>query len=158
VKVKLICCGKTVDSFLVQGELNYQNRLKHYFSFERIDLPNLKNSKNLTVDQIKEEEAKRILKEIKPNQELILLDERGKTFSSVEFSKLLSTYFNYNQRDLVFLIGGPYGFSESVYERCNTKISLSKMTFSHQMVRMIFLEQLYRAATILKGEPYHHDE
>ena len=157
MKVKLICCGKTVDSFLVQGELNYQKRLKHYFSFERIDLPDLKNTKNLTIEQIKEEEAKRILKEIQPNQELILLDERGKTFSSVEFSSFLTTQFNYNQRDLVFLIGGPYGFSDGIQERCNIKISLSKMTFSHQMVRMIFLEQLYRAATIMKGEPYHHE-
>lgn len=157
MKVKLICCGKTVDGFLVQGELNYQNRLKHYFSFERIDLPDLKNTKNLTIEQIKEEEGKRIMKEIQPNQELILLDERGKTFSSVEFSTFISTHFNYNQRDLVFLIGGPYGFSDDIYERCNNKLSLSKMTFSHQMVRMIFLEQLYRAATIMKGEPYHHD-
>lgn len=157
MKVKLICCGKTVDSFLTEGELNYQNRLKHYFSFERIDLPDLKNTKNLSEEQIKEEEGKRILKEIQPNQELILLDERGKNFSSVEFAGFLTNHFNYNQRDIIFLIGGPYGFSEKVYERANAKMSLSKMTFSHQMVRMIFLEQLYRAATIIKGEPYHHE-
>lgn len=157
MKIKLICCGKTVDSFLIQGEANYQSRLKHYFSFERIDLSDLKNTKNLTEEQIKEEEGKRILKEIQPNHELILLDERGKNFSSLEFSEFLTTHFNYNQRDIIFLIGGPYGFSEKVYERANSKISLSKMTFSHQMVRMIFLEQLYRVATILKGEPYHHE-
>ncbi len=157
MKVKLICCGKTADSFLVQGEMNYQNRLKHYFSFDRIDLPDLKNTKNLSVEQIKEEEGKCILKEIQPNQELILLDERGKNFTSIEFSEFLTNHFNYNQRDLIFLIGGPYGFSDKVYERANSKMSLSKMTFSHQMVRMIFLEQLYRAATIMKGEPYHHE-
>ena len=122
-----------------------------------MDLRDLKNTKNLTPEQIKEEEGKRILKEIQPNQELILLDERGKIFSSIEFSEYITNHFNYNQRDLIFLIGGPYGFSDKVYERANSKMSLSKMTFSHQMVRMIFLEQLYRAATIIKGEPYHHE-
>jgi 23S rRNA (pseudouridine1915-N3)-methyltransferase len=122
-----------------------------------MDLPDLKNTKKLTPEQIKEEEGKRILKEIQPNQELILLDERGKIFSSIEFSEYITNHFNYNQRDLIFLIGGPYGFSDKVYERANSKMSLSKMTFSHQMVRMIFLEQLYRAATIIKGEPYHHE-
>lgn len=157
MKVKLICCGKTVDSYLIEGELNYQNRLKHYFSFERIDLPDLKNTKNLTIHQIKEEEGKLLLKQLSSNQEVILLDEKGKNYSSVEFASYLNLHFTYHFKDLVFIIGGPYGFSQSIYERANGKIRLSDMTFSHQMVRMIFLEQLYRAATINKGEPYHHE-
>jgi 23S rRNA (pseudouridine1915-N3)-methyltransferase len=156
MKVKLICCGKTVDSYLVEGELNYQNRLKHYFTFERVDLPDLKNTKNLTTNQIKEEEGKTIVKQITSNQEVILLDEQGKNYTSVEFASYLNQHFTYNFKDLVFIIGGPYGFSKEIYERANRKISLSNMTFSHQMVRLIFLEQLYRAASIIKGEPYHH--
>ena len=126
--------------------------------FTPTEQQHLKNTKNLSEEQIKEEEGKRILKEIQTNQELILLDERGKNFTSVEFASFLTNHFNYNQRDIIFLIGGPYGFSDKVYERANAKMSLSKMTFSHQMVRMIFLEQLYRAATIMKGEPYHHEQ
>lgn len=157
MKVKLICCGKTVDSYLIEGELNYQNRLKHYFTFERVDLPDLKNTKNLTTNQIKEQEGKLILKQITSNQEVILLDEKGKTYSSLEFASYLNQHFTYNFKELVFIIGGPYGFSKEIYERANGKISLSNMTFSHQMVRLIFLEQLYRAASINKGEPYHHE-
>lgn len=156
MKIKFICVGKTVESFLKEGELNYQNRLKHYIPFERIDLPDLKNVKNLTAEQIKSEEGKLILKQLTPNQDLILLDENGKDFSSVDFAQFLDFSFLHSSKDLVFVIGGPYGFSEEVYQRANNKVSLSKMTFSHQMVRMIFLEQLYRALTIRKGEPYHH--
>ena len=156
MKIKFICVGKTVESFLKEGELNYQNRLKHYIPFERIDLPDLKNVKNLTAEQIKSEEGKSILKQLTPNQDLILLDENGKHFSSVDFAQFLDFSFLHSSKDLVFVIGGPYGFSEEVYQRANNKVSLSKMTFSHQMVRMIFLEQLYRALTIRKGEPYHH--
>ncbi len=156
MKIKFICVGKTVESFLKEGELNYQNRLKHYIPFERIDLPDLKNVKNLTAEQIKSEEGKLILKQLTPNQDLILLDENGKHFSSVDFAQFLDFSFLHSSKDLVFVIGGPYGFSEEVYQRANNKVSLSKMTFSHQMVRMIFLEQLYRALTIRKGEPYHH--
>jgi 23S rRNA (pseudouridine1915-N3)-methyltransferase len=157
MKVKLICCGKTVDSYLIEGELNYQNRLKHYFVFERIDLPDLKNTKNLSTSQIKEEEGKMILKQLTSNQEVILLDEKGKNYTSVEFASYINQHFTYNFKDLVFVIGGPYGFSNAIYDRANGKVSLSNMTFSHQMVRMIFLEQLYRAASINKGEPYHHE-
>ncbi len=156
MKIKFICVGKTVESFLKEGELNYQNRLKHYILFERIDLPDLKNVKNLTAEQIKSEEGKLILKQLTSNQDLILLDENGKHFSSVDFAQFLDFSFLHSSKDLVFVIGGPYGFSEEVYQRANNKVSLSKMTFSHQMVRMIFLEQLYRALTIRKGEPYHH--
>ncbi len=156
MKIKFICVGKTVESFLKEGELNYQKRLKHYIHFERIDLPDLKNVKNLSVNQIKNEEGNLILKQLTPNQEVILLDENGKHFSSVEFAQFLDLSFLHSNKDLVFVIGGPYGFSDEVYARASSKFSLSKMTFSHQMVRMIFLEQLYRALTIRKGEPYHH--
>jgi 23S rRNA (pseudouridine1915-N3)-methyltransferase len=156
MKIKFICVGKTVESFLKEGELNYQNRLKHYIPFERIDLPDLKNVKNLSVNQIKNEEGNLILKQLTPNQEVILLDENGKHFSSVEFAQFLDLSFLHSSKDLVFVIGGPYGFSDEVCARASSKFSLSKMTFSHQMVRMIFLEQLYRALTIRKGEPYHH--
>jgi len=142
---------------LIEGELNYQNRLKHYFVFERIDLPDLKNTKNLSTSQIKEEEGKMILKHLTSNQEVILLDEKGKNYTSVEFASYINQHFTYNFKDLVFVIGGPYGFSNAIYDRANGKVSLSNMTFSHQMVRMIFLEQLYRAASINKGEPYHHE-
>jgi 23S rRNA (pseudouridine1915-N3)-methyltransferase len=156
MKIKFICVGKTVESFLKEGELNYQTRLKHYIPFERIDLPDLKNVKNLSVNQIKTEEGNLILKQLTSNQEVILLDENGKHFSSVEFAQFLDVSFLHSSKDLVFVIGGPYGFSDEVYARAGSKFSLSKMTFSHQMVRMIFLEQLYRALTIRKGEPYHH--
>lgn len=156
MKIKFICVGKTVESFLKEGELNFQNRLKHYIPFERMDLPDLKNLKNLSTDQIKLEEGKLILKQLSPHQEIILLDENGHQFSSVNFAHFLDSTFLRSSKDLVFVIGGPYGFSEEVYARANSKFSLSKMTFSHQMVRMIFLEQLYRALTIRKGEPYHH--
>jgi len=156
MKIRFICVGKTVESFLREGELNFQNRLKHYIPFVRIDLPDLKNVKNLSTDQIKLEEGKLILKQVTPHQEVILLDENGKQFSSVDFAQFLDSSFLRSSKDLVFIIGGPYGFSAEVYARSSSKISLSKMTFSHQMVRMIFLEQLYRALTIRKGEPYHH--
>jgi len=156
MKIKFICVGKTVESFLKEGELNFQNRLKHYIPFERMDLPDLKNLKYLSTDQIKLEEGKLILKQLTPHQDIILLDENGHQFSSVDFAHFLDSTFLRSSKDLVFVIGGPYGFSEEVYARANNKFSLSKMTFSHQMVRMIFLEQLYRALTIRKGEPYHH--
>jgi len=156
MKIRFICVGKTVESFLKEGELNFQNRLKHYIPFERIDLPDLKNVKNLSTDQIKLEEGKLILKQLTPQQEVILLDENGKQFSSVDFAQFLDNSFLRSSKDLVFVIGGPYGFSQEIYARASRKFSLSKMTFSHQMVRMIFLEQLYRALTIRKGEPYHH--
>ena len=156
MKVKFICIGKTGKDFLVEGEKEYLNRLKHYISIEKIEIPDLKNAKKLSKDQIKELEGKEILGKILPGETLILLDERGKTFSSVGFSEFVQQKFNQGGKGLCFVIGGAYGFSSEVYDKSTGKISLSSMTFSHQMVRMIFLEQLYRALTILKGEPYHH--
>jgi len=156
MKVKFICIGKTGKDFLVEGEKEYLNRLKHYISIDKIEIPDLKKAKKLSKDQIKELEGKEILGKILPGETLILLDERGKTFSSVGFSEFVQQKFNQGGKGLCFVIGGAYGFSSEVYDKSTGKISLSSMTFSHQMVRMIFLEQLYRALTILKGEPYHH--
>ncbi len=155
MKVKFICIGKTGKDFLVAGEQEYLKRLQHYISVERIEIPDLKNAKKLTIDQIKELEGKEILSKISGEQ-IILLDENGKNFSSVEFSQFLQQKFNQGGKGLAFVVGGAYGFSNEVYQQATIKISLSKMTFSHQMIRMIFFEQLYRGMTILKGEPYHH--
>lgn len=157
MKVKFICIGKTGKSFLEEGENEYLKRLKHYIPVERIEIPDLKNQKKLTFEQIKELEGKEILAKIQSGDQLILLDERGKHYSSVDFANFLQQRFNSGGKALAFVVGGAYGFSEEVYAAASAKISLSTMTFSHQMVRMIFFEQLYRAMTILKNEPYHHD-
>ena len=131
-------------------------RIPHYISFEMKVIPDLKNSKNLSEEQQKAKEGELILQQLTSSDELLLLDEQGFEISSVDFARFLEKKMISGIKRLVLLIGGPYGFSESVYARANGKVSLSKMTFSHQMVRLIFLEQLYRAMTILKGEPYHH--
>lgn len=156
MKIKFICIGKTSKDFLIAGEQEYLKRLNHYISIERIEIPDLKNAKKLTIDQIKELEGKEILSKVANGEQIVLLDENGKQLSSVEFSDFLQQKFNQGGKGLVFVVGGAYGFSKEVYEAAVSKISLSKMTFSHQMIRMIFFEQLYRAMTILKGEPYHH--
>lgn len=156
MKIQLICVGKTERPYLKEGETEYLNRLKHYCSFEKIEIPELKNAKKLREDQIKVEEGKLILSKVDSSAQLILLDENGKKFSSVGFSDYLQKKFNQGGKSLVFVVGGAYGFSEEVYARSNGKVSLSEMTFSHQMVRLFFIEQVYRALTILKGEPYHH--
>jgi 23S rRNA (pseudouridine1915-N3)-methyltransferase len=156
MKIKIICIGKTGKKFLEEGEHEYLGRLKHYISIERIEIPDLKNQRNLSQQQIKELEGKEILSRMGLGEQLYLLDERGKTFSSVGFSEFLSARFNAGGKALVFVIGGAYGFSDEVYGQAAGKISLSEMTFSHQMIRMIFFEQLYRAMTIQRGEPYHH--
>lgn len=157
MKVKFICIGKTGKSFLEEGENEYLKRLKHYIPVERIEIPDLKNQKKLTFEQIKELEGKEILAKIQSGDQLILLDESGKHYSSVDFANFLQQRFNSGGKALAFVVGGAYGFSEEVYAAASAKISLSTMTFSHQMVRMIFFEQLYRAMTILKNEPYHHE-
>ncbi|HLV41709.1 MAG TPA: 23S rRNA (pseudouridine(1915)-N(3))-methyltransferase RlmH [Brumimicrobium sp.] len=156
MKTKLIYVGKTGKPFLIEGEKEYTKRVKRYTSFETIELPDLKNSKKRSELEIKTIEAEAILKKIKPNDYVVLLDEKGSEYSSVEFSEFIQKQFNSGAQGLVFVIGGPYGFSEEVYRRANDKLALSKLTFSHQMVRMFFIEQLYRGLTILKGEPYHH--
>lgn len=156
MKIKIICIGKTGKKFLEEGEQQYLGRLKHYLPVERIEIPDLKNQRNLSQQQIKELEGKEILSRTGSGEQLYLLDERGKTFSSVGFSEFLSTRFNAGGKAIVFVIGGAYGFSDEVYDQAAGKISISEMTFSHQMIRMIFFEQLYRAMTIQRGEPYHH--
>ena len=157
MKIKLIYVGKTSKKFLEDGEKEYTKRVKRYVPFETIELPDIKNAKKRSEDEIKNLEAESILKNIKPNDVVILLDEKGKEMTSVKFSKYIQKQFNSGSQGLVFVIGGPYGFSDSVYERADDKLALSKLTFSHQMIRMFFIEQLYRALTILKGEPYHHE-
>ncbi len=154
--VTLLCIGKTGKSFLEEGEKEYLKRLAHYISFELKILPDVKQAKNLSEEQIKQKEAEMFLEKIQSGDSVFLLDENGKEFSSVAFSQFLQEQFNRGGKHIYFLVGGPYGFHTSLYARAQGKISLSKMTFSHQMIRMFFIEQMYRAMTILKGEPYHH--
>lgn len=154
--IKLLVLGKTDSVQLAQLIGEYQNRLKHYIKFELEIIPDLKNTKNLSEKQQKEKEGEAILNKLNPTDRLVLLDEKGKQQTSVEFSGFLQKNMNSGLKQLVFVIGGPYGFSQAVYQKSQGKISLSKMTFSHQMVRLFMVEQLYRAFTILKNEPYHH--
>lgn len=156
MKVKLIYVGKTGKSFLREGEKEYTKRLKRYIPFDVVELADVKNAKKRSEEEIKAMEGEAILKQLKPNDRVVLLDEKGKEMSSVGFSKHLQKQFNSGAQGLAFVIGGPYGFSEKVYQRADERLALSKLTFSHQMIRMFFIEQLYRAQTILKGEPYHH--
>lgn len=156
MQIRLIAVGKT-DHAAIQTLLEeYSKRLGFYIKFEMEIIPDLKNSKNLSEASQKEKEGELILKKVQSSDELMLLDEQGKQYSSVDFSDYLQKKMNAGLKQLIFVIGGPYGFSAEVYQRANGKISLSKMTFSHQMVRVFFVEQLYRAFTILKNEPYHH--
>lgn len=156
MKISLIVIGKTDEDYLRKGIEIFLKRIPHYIVFDMKIIPDIKNSKNLSELVQKEKESELILKLINTSDELFLLDENGIQLSSFEFSSLLEKKMIAGTKKIVFVIGGPYGFSQSIYNRANYKLSLSKMTFSHQMVRLIFLEQLYRAFTILKGEPYHH--
>jgi 23S rRNA (pseudouridine1915-N3)-methyltransferase len=156
MKIKLIAVGKTDNQNLKQLIADYQNRLKHYIGFEFLVIPDIKNNKNLSKTQQKTAEGEAILKQIVTSDQLLLLDENGKSYDSVKFSKLLQKKMLSGCKQLIFVIGGPYGFSEAVYKRAQSKIALSAMTFSHQMVRLFAIEQLYRAFTIIKNEPYHH--
>jgi 23S rRNA (pseudouridine1915-N3)-methyltransferase len=157
MKVTLVVIGKTDKDYLKKGVEIYGKRLFHYLPFEIKTIPDIKNSKNLTTEQQKEKEGVLILNQVTAMDQLILLDENGEEMSSVDFSKWMEKRMVAGTKHLVFAIGGPYGFSPAVQSRANGKLSLSKMTFSHQMVRLIFIEQLYRAMTILNGEPYHHE-
>ena len=157
VKVKLSVIGKTKSEFLIEGENEYVKRQKHYCKFSELIIPDVKNTGKLSKKKLKEKEGNLILESIKNNDYVVLLDDKGLTLSSTEFAEFFNKKMVSSTNELVFIVGGAFGFSESVYKRVNTKLSLSKMTFSHQMVRMIFKEQLYRAFTILKGEKYHHE-
>lgn len=156
MKITLLVVGKTTDTHIETLIQEYQKRLTHYIPFALHVIPELKNTKALTTEQQKQVEGELILHAITPATDLILLDEHGKEFRSIEYADYLQKKMSAG-RDVVFVVGGPYGFSEAVYQRSNSKISLSKMTFSHQMVRLFFVEQVYRAMTILRGEPYHHE-
>lgn len=157
MKITFLTVGKTTNSHLIKLQEEYQNRLKFYIPFETVVIPELKNTKKLSINEQQEKEADLILKMVELNDEVILLDEKGKQFTSLSFSEFISKKMLASYKRMIFVVGGPYGFSERVYQRANGKISLSAMTFSHQMIRLIFTEQLYRAMTILKGEPYHHE-
>lgn len=157
MKISVISIGKTDKPELKELIDEYVKRLSFYVSFSFEIIPDLKNTKNLSIEQQKEAEGTEILKRIQTSDRLILLDDKGKSFTSEGFAEFLQKQMNSGLKNLVFVIGGPYGFSESVYQRADGKLSLSKMTFSHQMVRLFFVEQLYRGFTILRNEPYHHN-
>lgn len=156
MKTELILVGKTNDKHFQAGIDDYVGRITHYMPFSITVIPELKNTKALSEEQQKEREGEQILKLVQPSDTLVLLDEHGKSFRSIEFASWIEKK-QQTARRLIFCIGGPYGFSPAVYDRANEKISLSPMTFSHQMVRLVFTEQVYRACTIIKGEPYHHE-
>ena len=157
MKITLLTVGRTDVEWVRKCLDLYVSRLRHYVPFSLIEIPELKNVSALARKQIKQKEGELVLKALKPSDCVILLDERGREYRSIEFSAMLEDRMSRGGRDLVFVVGGAYGFSDAVYSRSDEKISLSKMTFSHQMVRTIFAEQLYRAFTIMKGEPYHHE-
>jgi len=157
MRISLICIGKTDESYLNVGIEKYLNRLKHYVNFTLNIIPDIKNTKNLTQEQQKSKEAEQILKQLNQTDTIVLLDEKGNAPRSIDFAKFIDRHMLNSTQHLVFVIGGPYGFDRSIYDRAHSKLSLSNMTFSHQMIRLFFVEQLYRAHTILRGEPYHHE-
>lgn len=156
MNIKLLAIGKTDNKCLQELIDDYKKRLSHYIKFDFEIIPDIKNAKNLSELQQKEKEGELILSKITNTDFVILLDENGKSFSSIDFADFLQKKMNAGIKTLVFVIGGPYGFSKSVYEKAQGKISLSAMTFSHQMIRLFITEQIYRAFTIIKNEPYHH--
>jgi 23S rRNA (pseudouridine1915-N3)-methyltransferase len=156
MKIQLIKVGKDQEKFITEGFDLYRNRIINYLTFEELTIPALKNTKNLSPEEVKQKEGELILKSLKDESFTVLLDEKGETFDSPGFANFIQLRMNSGIRQLNFVIGGAYGFSPSVHKKANTKISLSKMTFSHQIVRLIFMEQLYRALTILNNQPYHN--
>lgn len=156
MKIKLIVVGKTDESYLIEGVKKYVERIKHYVTFEILTIPAIKLGKKINTNIQKEKEGDAILDKVKKSDFLILLDENGKEYTSVKFSQFIQKRMNAGM-DIIFVIGGPFGFSEALYHRADKKIAISQMTFSHQMVRLFFVEQVYRSFTILKGEKYHHN-
>jgi len=156
MKTVLILVGKTTDKHFTASIGEYVERISHYMPMDIVVITELKNTRSITAEQQKRMEGELIMKQLQPTDDVVLLDERGDEFRSLEFAKWIERKRNAARR-LVFVVGGPYGFSDEVYGRANSQISLSRMTFSHQMVRLIFVEQIYRACTIIKGEPYHHE-
>ena len=156
MKITLLVVGKTDASYIREGMSEYMKRLKHYINFEFVVIPDIKKGKNTNVELQKAKEGALILSKLGPGKEMHLFDEKGKMYSSVGLSKFIEKKMISGPKELVFVIGGPYGFSKEVYQRASSRISLSQLTFSHQMVRLLCVEQIYRAFTIIKGEPYHH--
>lgn len=157
MKIEVLAVGKTTTSYIREAVSDYVKRINHYMPAEFVYTGDIKNLRSLSQEQQKQREGEAILAYLQPSDQVILLDERGKQFTSREFASKLEQLNLASTRRLIMVIGGPYGFSESVYERANMLLSLSKMTFSHEMVRLFIVEQIYRAMTILRGEPYHHD-
>lgn len=157
MKTTLLVVGRTVEQHYITAINDYVERTKHFISFDMEVIPELKNTKNLSMEQQKEKEGELICKALQPGDVVVLLDEHGKEMRSVDFAEYMKRKMNTVNKRLVFIIGGPYGFSPKVYQVASEKISVSKMTFSHQMIRLIFVEQIYRAMTILNGGPYHHE-
>ena len=156
MRISLLVVGKTADERLQSLISEYQQRLKHYIPFEFVVIPDIKNAKSLTQEQLKTAEGQAILSFLTPAMDVLLLDEHGREFRSIEYAEFLQKKMG-SGKDLTLIIGGAYGFSKEVYDRANGKISLSQMTFSHQMIRLMAIEQIYRAMTILRNEPYHHE-
>ena len=157
MKITLLQTGKTTDKHISELADLYSDRIKKYTGFEIITIPDVKNTKNMPVQEQRAKEATKIIQSVNDDDYIIILDERGKELRTVEFSGVLEKMFFLPKKRIVFIIGGPWGFSEAVYKRADYKMSLSKMTYPHQLVRLLFLEQLYRVFTIIKGEPYHHE-
>ena len=157
MKIVLLTIGKTSEKNLVEGILQFQKRLKHYTPFEIVEIPNIKNAKNFSKSELLKKEGELILKQLQNTDYLLLLDDKGKSFTSVGFAKKLQNWMLSGKKRLVFMVGGAYGVSAEIYKRANEQLSLSRMTFSHQMVRLFFAEQLYRAYAILRNESYHHE-
>ena len=157
MKIRVLFTGRTTESWVRQGIEQYAGRIRHYVAFELVEIPDLKQTASLSEEQVKTREGELILKALRPTDHLVLLDEHGERYSSVDWARNLEQKAAHLPKDCVFVVGGPYGFSQAVQARSNECLSLSRMTFSHQLVRVVFLEQLYRALTIIKGEPYHHE-
>lgn len=157
MEIELLTVGKTTIKFVIEGTEEYLRRLKHYIPYRITPLPDIKKTASFSVERQKEAEGEMILSKLLPSDFVVLLDERGREYSSIEFSGFLEKQMIAGRKRVVFVVGGPYGFSRAVYDRADGKVSLSKMTFNHEMVRLFFTEQVYRAMTILRGEPYHHE-
>jgi 23S rRNA (pseudouridine1915-N3)-methyltransferase len=157
MKILLLVIGKTDEDYLITGIKKYVGRLGHYVSFEMKEIPDIRNRKTLSEEQQKKAESFLLIQQLQPGDHVVLLDENGTSYTSMAFAENLEKLMASGAKRIVFVIGGPYGFAQEVYDKANAKMALSAMTFSHQMVRLIFVEQLYRAFTILKGEPYHHN-
>ncbi|MDD3667530.1 Ribosomal RNA large subunit methyltransferase H [bioreactor metagenome] len=156
MNIKLIFVGKTEEKYLQEGIEIYEKRLKNYINFETIVIPSLKDTKNLSPQIVKEKEGELILKQVSKYDKIILFDEKGLEFTSMDYSVFLQKHMNAGVKNLCFVVGGAFGFSDEVYKKADQKVALSKMTFSHQMIRLLIVEQIYRAFTILKNEPYHN--